>query len=449
MRDRMLRREVAQLGSYTRVPLVAQTALHLPLYFPRPRLHPCQLAYGSTVGILPVYHAEDSVYARAPMNVPLRSKRNLKVVKKLFKPSLSSSFRQGGSSWKTPSQGRKKAQKGKNEAQSPSPTFMLARALDLADEVRALHALWRSGPASTHVKVVQKGKNDSHSQGSVDLVEEVRALHNLWRAGPTSAGGGRKKVESYTDLGTPSKMVQTELERFPKKMCRRKRKKSARRGTSTEHNKAVQMPSTPHAVKTVSIGNVKSVGFFKDEASSTSLARRPDVLLTTSEVAEFEMPLDPRKDACKHEMEFLSNDDGGIESKKLAPDELMEEFKMPVELQMDVCKHVMDFLSAVDGGTGSENLTPGEEKAREEEGFLFFSNLFKENLRLRSLYIGQGNGVTLDCLVCHSINEKKSFNEVLSLVMHATSRVKLRPEHRGYGRAVSMILGWNSNRSSV
>ncbi|MCO5601736.1 hypothetical protein L7F22_055860 [Adiantum nelumboides] len=177
---------------------------------------------------------------------------------------------------------------------------MLARALDLADEVSALHALWRAGPASTHMKVMQKGKNDSHSQGSVDLVEE----------------GGLFMIYGELDLQVPVRRER-----------RRKRKKSARRGTSTEHNKAVQMPSTPHAVKTVSIGNAKSVGFFKDEASSTSLVRRRDVLFITSEVVEFEMPLDPRKDACKHEMEFLSNDDGGIESKKLAPDELMRNLR--------------------------------------------------------------------------------------------------------------------------
>ncbi|KAI5072618.1 hypothetical protein GOP47_0012724 [Adiantum capillus-veneris] len=368
----MLPREAVQVGGFFRVPLLVEdTAVHLPHYFSPPIFR--QVAYRHSLDIPSSYHAEGLLGSlasdRAPIKVRSRRKHNLEAVKKPFKSSqkrkgLRKYFQEGRNSSKMPFQANNKTRKGNNEVQTP--TSMVARALALADEARALHALWRAGgPAGTQAKSVQKLKNESQRQGSVDLIEEVRALHSLWRAGPAGTGDGWKKVDFHLDLGLPSKIIiQTEPVNAPKKPPKGKKKKKARRPTLIKHSVAVQLPSTPHSVKAVTRFNAKFEGFSAEEAASTSSARRAGVSLMIKE-EEFEMPMEPQKDTCKHATGLLCSDHGGIELLKLSPDEERADSEIPTELQKDACKHVMEFLSTVDGGMGLENLTPNEEKAME------------------------------------------------------------------------------------
>eukprot|EP00250_Pteridium_aquilinum_P015729 c22727_g1_i1 orf=183-1607(+) len=89
--------------------------------------------------------------------------------------------------------------------------------------------------------------------------------------------------------------------------------------------------------------------------------------------------------------------------------------------------------------------TPEEEKELEEKSFNFFSKMFEDHEDLRNLYIDKCNSGSFECLVCHSIDARRSkkFWNLVSLVMHTTMRKQMRPEHRGYGRAVSAVLGWD------
>lgn len=94
-----------------------------------------------------------------------------------------------------------------------------------------------------------------------------------------------------------------------------------------------------------------------------------------------------------------------------------------------------------------ETLMPEELKVREEKGFEFFSKLLEDNKELRMLYMDKCNNGVFECLVCHSKMNKK-FSNLVSLVTHASNVLKTKklPEHRGYGRAVCSLLGWDPFR---
>ncbi|MCO5601213.1 hypothetical protein L7F22_055332 [Adiantum nelumboides] len=93
-------------------------------------------------------------------------------------------------------------------------------------------------------------------------------------------------------------------------------------------------------------------------------------------------------------------------------------------------------------------LSAEEEKELEEKAISFFSKMLEENGELRKLYLDKKDAGTFECLVCQSVDAEtsKKFANLTSLVMHTSMRKQKRPEHRGYGKAICDILGWESLR---
>ena len=94
--------------------------------------------------------------------------------------------------------------------------------------------------------------------------------------------------------------------------------------------------------------------------------------------------------------------------------------------------------------------SPRSVKGKEEISYDFFLKLFDENQELTKLYEEQCHVGKFECLVCSTIKGKASrmFNGLTSVVLHATKiqKTKRRPEHRGFGRAICTILGWQRER---
>lgn len=129
------------------------------------------------------------------------------------------------------------------------------------------------------------------------------------------------------------------------------------------------------------------------------------------------------------------------------------------------CENVAEFMgnSSDDDESDAEFYTDSDEeapdpfvrssnnlKSREEQAYDFFLQLFEGNQELQNLYKEQCNVGKFECLVCSSITGKpiKRFNGLVSIVMHASKiqKTKKKQEHRGYGRAVCSILGWDLRR---
>ncbi|KAH7294009.1 hypothetical protein KP509_28G052300 [Ceratopteris richardii] len=135
-----------------------------------------------------------------------------------------------------------------------------------------------------------------------------------------------------------------------------------------------------------------------------------------------------------------------------------------LEIQNTACSAVAEFLRASESigisepcpeaestmGTAKILVDPEEEKELEERGYQFFSRMFRENTDLRKLYLERKDDGKFECLVCRSTDPatSRTFHNLTSLVLHTSMRNQNRLEHRGYGKAVCDLLGWEPVKPS-
>ncbi|MCO5598097.1 hypothetical protein L7F22_052188 [Adiantum nelumboides] len=217
----------------------------------------------------------------------------------------------------------------------------------------------------------------------------------------------------------------------------------------------------------------------KGDANGTARKRKADSQMQNS------MPTKSAKNANKQKgnKKKQANVKEAVKTERRVPtEEEMKEFEADLEMQRGFCKGVSQFLglpetkeiAGADGVQSDGNVadskkaengskeqdedaketekkhkepqrTPEEEKEAETTAFKFFSNMFAENQELLNLYVDKYKSGSFECLVCHCVDPSKSktFWNVVSLVMHAKMRKQMQPEHSGYARAVSAVLGWD------
>ncbi|KAI5054837.1 hypothetical protein GOP47_0030394 [Adiantum capillus-veneris] len=290
-------------------------------------------------------------------------------------------------------------------------------------------------PSKLQQKDVEKAKSPAST-----LAKETEELHKLFRTGvdngkkivkpvaKQAAGSPGKKVTS-NGVGQKRKADEERKEAPSKKKNKGKKKKKNAKGKKQESNKEEKPVETPKVVK-------------------------PEPApLTDEQKKEMELALELQVAACKAVAEFL-----GIPEKVAEPEAEKSE---PAEAAGNEAQEDTpttdaqdDALPATEAQDKPEEapkppaLTPEEEKELEEKAFTFFSKTLEENSNLRNLYLEKKDAGTFECLVCHSVDAEtsKKFANLTGLVMHTSMRRQKRPEHRGYGKAICDILGWESLR---
>lgn len=291
-------------------------------------------------------------------------------------------------------QGEKKEAKSEIKAGKPQKS----QAESLAKETQELHSLYRTGVDPTTGK-------------KFDGISVKKADASSGKNNNSSVAGKKRKAE-------PQKESTTEAPASEKKKLKRKKNKKLAKGKKLPAKKD-QKPaaSTPVVAKAV-----------KTEVPP----------LSEEEKKEVEASLELQRGMCKSVGEFLGVPCAGREPEnKEAADADGSEGKPAEALKPEEAQKSEEAPKI-------ETLTPEEEKEHEEKGFQFFSKILEENQDLRKLYIDKCNAGTFECLVCHTVDAEtsKKFGNLTSLVMHASMRKQKRPEHRGYGRAVCSVLGW-------
>lgn len=299
----------------------------------------------------------------------------------------------------------------------------------LAKETEELHKLFRNGVGSERkaVKPIAKQAHGSHAKKDVDLSAKKNVASNA---------GQKRKADEQKREGAPPL----------KKKNRGKKKKFAKE--KKQDVKKVEKP-------------VRAPKVVKVEPAA----------LTEEEKKELALSLELQKTACKGVAEFLGIPEKSTEAEAevKAEAEAEGEVKAAAEAKGEV-KAVAEAEVKAEAeaeaeksepkqapGDGAQEvvskqlptLSPEEEKELEEKGFVFFSKMLEENQDLRKLYIEKKDAGTFECLVCHSVDPdtSKKFANLTNLVMHTSMRKQKRAEHRGYGKAICDILGWESLRA--
>jgi len=173
----------------------------------------------------------------------------------------------------------------------------------------------------------------------------------------------------------------------------------------------------------------------KPEASTPVAEKAEPYTMTEEEKKEAELALELQRGLCEHVCEFLG----------FPP--VLEKLETKEEAPVAESDAKPDDSKETEKPSKPEEpeRTPEEENEADEKSFEYFSKLFEENQDLRKLYVDHCNSGSFECLVCYSTDAKssKQFWNLVSLVMHTKMRKLKRPEHRGYGRAVSAVLGWD------
>lgn len=129
-----------------------------------------------------------------------------------------------------------------------------------------------------------------------------------------------------------------------------------------------------------------------------------------------------------------------------------------LRLQNRATRACKDFLSkgpdseddTEDDDDKDSDCAPSGAHAREVSSQDFFDKLFVRDEELRRFYEQNCNCGSFECLVCAAVGAKagKKFPDCVSLIQHAMKIMKTKKlaAHRGYGRSICTMLGWNSDR---
>ncbi|MCO5604978.1 hypothetical protein L7F22_059153 [Adiantum nelumboides] len=277
----------------------------------------------------------------------------------------------------------------------------------------------------------QKDGGKSQKSPAINLAKETEELHKLFRTGVDS---GKKIVQPAAKQTPNRKATANGVGR------KRKADGEEKEAPSRKKNKG----------KKKKFSKQKKQEAKKDEKpAETPKAAKPEpASLTDEEKKEVELALELQKAACKAVTEFL-----GIPEKMQEPEpELQPEAEKIEVVQATGEEAHTTPTEAQDKPEEASKLPPAlsaeEEKELEEKAISFFSKMLEENGELRKLYLDKKDAGTFECLVCQSVDAEtsKKFANLTSLVMHTSMRKQKRPEHRGYGKAICDILGWESLR---
>ncbi|MCO5604065.1 hypothetical protein L7F22_058222 [Adiantum nelumboides] len=250
---------------------------------------------------------------------------------------------------------------------------------------------------------------------AASLAKETKELHSLFRTGVDANEGVKSEGKKGDANGTA-----------------RKRKADSQMQNSTPTKNAKNANKQK--------GKKKKQAKVKEAVKTGKAERR---VPTEEEIKEFEAALEMQRGFCKGVSQFLGlpetkviavangvESDGNLADSKKAENDSKEQDEDAKETEK---KHK------------EPQRTSEEEKEAEIAAFKFFSNLFAENQELLNLYVDKYKSGSFECLVCHCVDPSKSktFWNVVSLVMHAKMRKQMQPEHSGYARAVSAVLGWD------
>ncbi|KAI5083156.1 hypothetical protein GOP47_0003452 [Adiantum capillus-veneris] len=289
-------------------------------------------------------------------------------------------------------------------------------------------------PANKSVKAYAKAAPASQA---ASLAKETQELHSLFRTGVDT-----NKVEKSEG------------------------KKGDANGTAKKRkaDSQVQKPTPTKNARNAKKGKKKKK---KKKPSNDNKA----VVKAEEEIKGLEAALEMQRGLCKKVMEFLGipelnesgvadavQSDGKVEESKETEKDTTETDKGSKEIEHDTMETDKDSMETDKGcketdkdSTKTEKKpeepqqTPEEEKEVEASSFKFFSSLFAENQELRDLYVDKCNAGSFECLVCRSVDaaRSKTFWNLVSLVIHTKMRKQMRPEHAGYGHAISSVLGWD------
>eukprot|EP00252_Welwitschia_mirabilis_P021162 TRINITY_DN5349_c0_g1_i1.p1 TRINITY_DN5349_c0_g1~~TRINITY_DN5349_c0_g1_i1.p1 ORF type:complete len:381 (+),score=56.68 TRINITY_DN5349_c0_g1_i1:211-1353(+) len=307
----------------------------------------------------------------------------------------------------------------------------------------------------------------SEAQISSRLADEVRYLHSLWRQGPPKRSSAAKnnserndsrnktfeegKKQSNEETATASKIGsewETELNvEQPKRFKNSKKRKNEETAPLSEIKERTQ-----HVTR--SEWKIKENG----EWPQSFKKQKHEETTSTSKIEK------RKTDASNLEWKVEGNvetADGAWIS--VTTDWNVGEIEPKLRQETVHQRAVKAFRNFLAEGLEDESFIEEEEDESEDssdddDGYIskedrvmkFFVDMFEKDAELRSYYEENCNCGSFECFVCSAIGQKigKRFPNCDSLIQHALTLLKTKrmASHRGYGKALCAILGWNANR---
>lgn len=277
------------------------------------------------------------------------------------------------------------------------------------------------------------------------LIDDVLFLHSLFRQGPPP-GRRRSRPENAVASEEGKSNKQAKIEPATEK--KKKTKKS--KGKEKQERKQKKQPQKPSEEETpeepgkpqependnknwiaVSEWDTNNPGEIQDWNSPLSKAVAEP--FTAEEQLQF-ANINLQHRAVRAFKEFLTRGREGESSEEDDEDDEEE-----IEVEDEEGQSLADPSVESGGAIG-----------KEADAQKFFQKLFEEDQELRQLYEQNCNCGVFECLVCAAVGAKigKRFPDCVSLIQHAMKilKTKKKAAHRGYGRSICCMLGWNADR---
>lgn len=287
-----------------------------------------------------------------------------------------------------------------------------------------------------------RGGRDDVEQGQID---EVLYLHSLFKQGPPP-GRRRPRPENAAPSEEGKSNKQAKIETVTEKK-KNKKKSKAKKKPERKEKKQPQQPSAEETPEepgksqependnknwiAVSEWDTNNPGEIQNWNSP--LSRTVAEPLTEEEQLRF-ANINLQHRAVRAFKEFLTRGREGESSEE--DDEDNEE---EAEVEDEEGQSLADPSVESGGAIG-----------KEADAQKFFLKLFEEDQELRQLYEQNCNCGVFECLVCAAVGAKigKRFPDCVSLIQHAMKilKTKKKAAHRGYGRSICCLLGWNADR---
>lgn len=285
------------------------------------------------------------------------------------------------------------------------------------------------------------------------LLDEVLYLHSLWRQGPPPGRRFRPENAVPSEEENSSKRRKREPEPVTEKKKKKKKKSKGKNKQETKEKKQRQKPSEeetpeepgkpqePEKPQEPDNANnnwtaVSDWDTNKPVQSTDNWEHSPSRTLAEPLTQGEQLQLaniNLQHKAVRAFKEFLTK---GREDESSEEDDEDDE---EVEEEDDEVLAI-DAASVPSGGAVS----------KEANAQKFFQKLFEEDQELRQFYEQNCNCGAFECVVCAAVGAKlgKRFPDCVSLIQHAMKilKTKKKAAHRGYGRSICCLLGWNADR---
>lgn len=285
-----------------------------------------------------------------------------------------------------------------------------------------------------------------------ESVQEVFYLHSLWRQGPplkrtravdvspSEEGNSRKRAK----IEPPSENKKKNKQKTSKEKKKRERreKKQVQKPSEEETPEETGKPQDPGKLEETENANknwtAASDWDTNNPAQSTDCWEHSSNRKLAEPLTEGEQlhlaNINLQHKAVRAFKDFLTR---GREDESSEEDDEDEE----EEVEEDE-----DEIMAIDAAS----VPSGGAIKKEADAQSFFVKLFEEDQELRQFYEQNRNCGFFECLVCAAVGAKlgKRFPDCVSLIQHAMKilKTKKKAAHRGYGRSICCLLGWNADR---